>query len=261
MAYLDSSAVVVLSPVPCVQVTVFDSADDWGGVGTPPVTAGVVRVNADGTREQVRSGSVTDSDGRSVWADYECPQQEQVTYQPLVSFTAGAVASSDPVMVPDVGAWLIDPVNPAGSVPIVVQDGGFGGWTRAATVSSTPIAGSYLPYVVESSVRQAPTGDLSVWVLDTDSHDALLAVLATPGAKLFSWPRSCWKGYGQVRWAFVDTVADTPGPAPASVKWGAQLSLIPSARPAVVVGSAAKSWEDLRGSTWESLRGSSWDAL
>lgn len=260
MSYLDITTEVILSPVPCVQITVADSVTDSpGGLGVFPVAA-VNRINADGTVEQVRSQRMSALADPGVFVDYECPQQEQVTYQAAMRLSTGAPPVSAPVVLPDVGAWLIDPVNPAGSVPIDVQQGGFAGWTRASTVSVTPIAGSAMPYVVESSVRQAPTGDLSVWVFNSAAHDALLATLATPGPKLFSWPRRQWKGYGQVRWAFVTNVTDTPGTA-MNVRWGAQLSLQPSARPAVVPASFAKSWEDLRGKTWDGLRGTTWDDL
>lgn len=259
MAYLDVTTAVILSPVPCVQVTVYDSVADYDHGGSfPPATPGVNRINADGTVERVRSKQTTDADGRSVWLDYECPQQEQVTYQAAIQLFSGVPPVSDPAMLPDVGPWLIDPNNPAGSVPIMVQRTGFGGWTRAATVSTTPIFGNKLPYSVESSVRQAPTGDLSMWVNDSATHDALVAILDTPGQKLFSWPRFYWPAYGQLSWAFVTTYTDTPGASATSVRWGAQLSLQPSARPAVVNASFISSWLDEVGQTWADAAGTTW---
>lgn len=208
---------------------------------------GVERVNADGTVELVRSLRVEQGDGRGQWVDYELPQQEQVTYRAVApqSTTEPGTAS---VTMPDVGAWLINPDDPDGSIPITVQQGGFSGWGRPSTVSVTPIAESDIPYVVESSVRQAPTGDISLWVLDSAVHDMLVKILSTPGAKLFSWPRRQWKGYGQIRWAFVTDFTDTPGTS-MSVKWGSQLTLQPSGRPAVVNQAAGEMWDDP--GTWD----------
>lgn len=232
-ATFNCTATVEVSPVLRVVVTVGDGAttitDPWK----------LMRTNADGSQDEVRVPAYNPGSGTDeVFYDYEATQGTTVSYRVVFlnsatnsSFDGVGQRLSASVAVPDVGAYLIPPNNPSLGCPLMINQGGFAGWARPATVSSVQIIGSDTPFTV-SQTRQAASGTVAILSINGAQHDALVAALKEPGPKLLSWPRQRWMA--QAGWVFVSDVSDVPSPVYTSESWVTTLTLIPTSRPPVI---------------------------
>lgn len=230
------TATVEAYPVPRVAVTIGDGSSSTG-LG---VVMHLMRTDAAGNTVEVRVPAYNPGSGTDeVVYDYEAPQGGTYTYQVHLD-TPGLDAALDaygerlPVTVatPDVGAFLIPTVGDQSiACPLEITGDGFTGWAETVALSTVQIIGSDMPFGV-SQTMQAPAGQVITQQWTPDAQDALRAVLKTPGAKYLSLPASYWAA-PEVAYAFI-SAQHVPQAGLLSPWWVSTLTLVPSARPAVV---------------------------
>ena len=204
-----------------------------------------------GEWERVRQ--VVDASGALV--DAEAPAGRTVTY--ATSVRPGAPSTTVRTQSPKT-LWLVVPDDPEASAPLLVQDGGAHAWEPKRTVATLEIPGGR-PFSRDfgSSGR---SGSIAVWCLDARDIARVTSALEVPGAKMLLIPADMWILARVPRWVMVTgTQEQAHGISTDEQTWGITMSVIPTARPAVV-DNVGRGWSSLRVSTWSELA-SSWGAV
>jgi hypothetical protein len=169
------------------------------------ITAVIERVHADGTTYQVRGGDPATM--CTAWArwDYECPLDQEVTYQAVSSERDGAVTVTGPVTLTSSGRhWLKSVSKPSLNLAVTVRDRG--------TRQQPPRAGKVEPplrpdpiYVYQ--VRASDKGSIALYAADQATETTIRAMLADGGPLILQYPAAAG---GESLWLMADIVGYNP---------------------------------------------------
>lgn len=157
----------------------------------------VLRVHEDGSRHRVlvedRPRVIA---GSWVGYDFHSPYNVPVRY---VAQVTGQVESAPSAAreLPSRLHWLIDPVDPARSVPVDALRA-LGDPAQESRATSLPIIGSPRPLVISDGYRPSEVGSFTVRVDSPQSRAALTALLAQDGPVLINrWSVDRWEAAWQ----------------------------------------------------------------
>lgn len=224
--------------------------------------ATVYRVTSDGT-QAVRGAFNVDAAGALVVADYEAPQNTDLTY--FARITDGTqTRDSSPVSAVGTidrgGDVLFGLTNPLASVDVIVA--GAPELRRAGRQEVVQIVGRADPVVVTDVLSQ-PSGTLSIITLTAEARNAVLGLVADGGIVAFS-PHLPTYGFSDVWYLAVASVTEkrlSPIGHLQERQFDIEFQRV-AAPPAQFVGPAFRTWQDIydAGITWGELftSGTNW---